>query len=88
MPEDVKVHLYKMGFLHAYWYWTSHGEVVPNVGVNMHHSSYSMDVEHDDYNGVDRLQTMTDDIMEVRQENEYKPPNPSAQRFYDKLNAA
>ena len=37
---------------------------------------------------VDRLQTMADDIMGVHQENEYEPPNPSAQRFYDKLNAA
>ena len=74
--------------MHAYWYWTSHGEVEPNVGVNMHHSSSSMDVEHDDYNGVDRLQNMVDDIMKVRQENEYEPPNPSTQRLYDKLKVA
>lgn len=86
--EEVKVHLYKRGFMHAYWYWTSHREFEPNVGVNMHHSSSSMDVEHDDYNGVDRLQNMVDDIMGVCQKNEYEPPNPSAQRFYDKLNTA
>ena len=71
--------------MHAYWYWTSHGQVVPNVRVNMHHSSCSMDVEHDYYNGVDILQTMVDDIMEACQENEYEPPIPSAQRFYDIL---
>ena len=35
IPEEVKVHLYKKGFMHAYWYWTSHGEVEPNVGVKM-----------------------------------------------------
>ena len=50
IPEEVKVHLYKRGFMHAYWYWTSHGEIEPNFGVNMHHSSSSIDVEHDDYN--------------------------------------
>ena len=88
ISTEVKVHLYKRGFMYGYWYWTSHGEVEPNVEVNMHHGSSSMDVEHDDYNGVDRLQTMVDDIMGVHQENEYEPPNPSAQRFYDKLNAA
>ena len=57
--------------MHAYWYWTSHGEVEPNVRVNIRHSSSSMDIEHDDYNEVDRLQNMVDDIMGVRQENEY-----------------
>jgi len=54
----------------------------------MHHSSFSIDVEHDDYNGVDRLQNMVDDIMVVCQENEYEPLNPTTQRFYEKLNTA
>ena len=49
--------------MHAYWYWTSHGEIEPNIGVNINHSSSIMHVDHDDYNGVDRLQTMVGDIM-------------------------
>ena len=88
IPEDVKVHLYRRGFMHAYWYWTSHGEMEPNIGVNMHHNSSNMHADHDDFNEVDRLQTMVDDFMDIYQEDEYESPNPSAQRFYDKLNAA
>ena len=26
-PDDVKLHLYKKGFVQGYWTWTSHGEV-------------------------------------------------------------
>jgi len=54
----------------------------------MHNRYYSTRVDHDDYNEVDRLKTIVDDIMVVHQEDEYEPPNPSAQHFYDKLNAA
>ena len=55
VPEDVKVHLYRKEFHACLWYWTSHGEIEPNIGVNVHHSSSSMHANHDDYNGVDRL---------------------------------
>ena len=30
--DEVKLHLYKTGFVPNYWYWTSHGESDPYVG--------------------------------------------------------
>jgi len=29
--EDVKVHLYRRGFIPSYWYWTCHGEIDPTL---------------------------------------------------------
>ena len=31
MPEDVRVHLYRKGFVANYWYWTCHGETNPTL---------------------------------------------------------
>ena len=42
----------------------------------MHQSSSDIHMDHDDYSGVYRLQTMVD-IMGARQEDVYEPPNPS-----------
>jgi len=34
--EEVKVHLYKKGFMLDYWIWTFHGEEVPSVYLGEH----------------------------------------------------
>ena len=31
LPEEVKVHLYRKGFVPDYWYWTCHGENNPTL---------------------------------------------------------
>ena len=30
--DDVKICLYKRGFMDNYWYWVDHGEVEPEIG--------------------------------------------------------
>lgn len=87
-PENVKVHLYKKGFKHGYWYWTSHGEVEPqeSSGRNMHHGSSSCPhFSGDDF--VARYQTLIDDVGMSSYENGNQPPNVDAQSFYNMINA-
>ena len=80
MPQDLKVHLYKRGCIHVYWYWTSDGGVEPNGGVNVHRSS-NIQVSHNDYNMADKFQTMVDDIIRARQDDKCEPPIKTSSNF-------
>ena len=31
IPKHVKIHFYRRGFTHAYWYWASHQEIDSNI---------------------------------------------------------
>ena len=55
-----------------------HMERLNQYWVNVHFSSSSIHVDHDDYNGVESLQTMVSDVKGVHQEDKYEPSNPSA----------
>ena len=78
-PDDVKVHLYKRGFMNTYWYWTSHGKIEPHNHVNMHQSSSRMHIIHDDCNVVDRFQTRVEDLTLPQEEETSEPPNTTVQ---------
>ena len=64
MPEDVRVHLYKKGFVADYWYWTCHGEndpTLPRVFVNQ--ASNSTMVESRNNKHLNWFQTMVYDTI-------------------------
>ena len=46
-----------------------------------------MHIDHDDCNIVDRFQTMVEDLIMPQEEETSEPPNPTAQQFYNMLDA-
>jgi len=92
--EEVKVHLYKKGFIPAYWYWTCHGESDPNIGVDTNPEIFSTQKGH-----LNRFESMTYDVAGVEYEMDHdqemddspsmdETPNIEAQKFYELLDIA
>lgn len=88
--EEVKVHLYKKGFIPDYWYWTCHGESDPDLCANLNTHTTT----HEGYNDhLNRFENMVYDVVGSDYETHYdqemdESPNIDAQKFYDLLHAA
>jgi len=92
--EEVKVHLYKEGFIPGYWYWTCHGESDPNIGVDTNSEIFSTQKGY-----LNRFESMVFDVAGVEYEMDHdqemddspsmdETPNIEAQKFYELLDAA
>ena len=94
MPEDVRVHLYRKGFVADYWYWTCHGETNPTLRrVFSNQASSSSMTESINNEHLDRVQAMVYEAVGpefgiYNNEEVEELPNPDAKDFYDLLNAA
>ena len=93
-PEEVKVHLYKKGFIPDYWYWTCHGESDPNLsGVFTTHPRTATLAQEGHTEHLSRFHSMVYDAVgpEFQMHNDQQideSPNVDAQKFYDLLNIA
>ena len=94
IPEEVKVHLYKKGFIPDYWYWICHGETDPNLisSFNTNPSSSST-TQIGSNEPLNRFEAMVYDAIGPEFGLHYnqhvdESPNVDAQRFYDMLHAA
>ncbi|KAK2406686.1 hypothetical protein QL285_042388 [Trifolium repens] len=83
-PNEVNVHIRQEGFTPGYWYWTSHGEEVPqiNLDVDMHSDSMpcgnnQQEMEFDDADLNDQNSVQNEEVS----------PNVEATEFYDTLNS-
>lgn len=82
-PNEVNVHIRQKGFTPGYWYWTSHGEEVPqtNLDVDMNLDSMSGSGQQDmGFEDADM-----DDQHFVP--NAEVPPNVEATEYYDILDS-
>jgi hypothetical protein len=83
-PNEVNVHIRQQGFTPGYWYWTLHGEEVPqiNLDVDMHSDSMpcnnnQQEMEFDDADLNDQNSVQNEEVS----------PNVEATEFYDTLNS-
>jgi len=89
--EDVKVHLYRRGFVPPYWYWTCHGEIDPTLcHVYNTYPKFSA-CAHEDHN--QDFDNMIHEAVGVEFSSNYDQqneecPNTEAKYFYDLLHAS
>jgi len=92
--EEIKVHLYKKGFIPEYWYWTCHGESDPNICIDTSPEIFSTQEGH-----LNRFESMVYDVAGLEYEIDHdqemddspsmnETPNIKAQKFYELLDAA
>jgi len=92
--EEVKVHLYKKGFMPEYWYWTCHGESDPTICVDTSPTIFSSQERH-----LNKYKSMVYDVAGLEYEMDHdqeinespnmdESPNIEAQKFYELLDAA
>jgi len=92
--EEVKVHLYKKGFIPEYWYWTCHGENDPNIWIDTSPEIFSTEEGH-----LNRFESMVYDVVGLEYEIDHdqemddspimnETPNIEAQKFYELLDVA
>jgi len=92
-PEEVKLHLYRKGFIENYFVWTNHGEIDGSRGIfhNMVVGESSRSVENTNLDS--RIQDMVADAFGMHfggepNENIEQTPNDDAKRFYEQLEEA
>ncbi|XP_058729647.1 uncharacterized protein LOC131601773 isoform X2 [Vicia villosa] len=88
--EEAKVHIFKKGFTPDYWYWTCHGEVNPELCVELSRKQYAQEGYNDHHN---RFENMVYDVFgpqhQMQCDDDYEEsPNIADQKFYDLLHAA
>ena len=95
-PDDVKLHLYKKGFVQGYWTWTSHGEVYDaQPGESTSFGGWNdtgtvlSDYEEPDNDGYNHhhMDTIVNDALRSDESNVVQGPNVNAQSFYNLLQA-
>ena len=96
--EEVKVHVYKKGFMPDYWIWTFHDEEVPSVYLGEHERclpSSSTVVPTFEMNQAMYMQEMLNNALGQRDSFEQvndncleESPNELTQRFYNLLGEA
>ena len=64
--EEVKVHLYKKGFIPEYWYWTCHGESDPNICLNT-----SLEVFSTEEGNLNKFENMVYDAVGLEYEMDH-----------------
>ncbi|WJX92366.1 hypothetical protein P8452_74017 [Trifolium repens] len=83
-PNEVNVHIRQEGFTPGYWYWTLHGEEVPQINLDVDMHSDSMPCNNNQ-------QVMEFDDADLNDQNsvqnEEVSPNVEATEFYDTLNS-
>ena len=89
MPNEVRIHLYKKGFVADYYYWTCHGENDPTLHrVFSNQANGSTMAESRNNEHLNRFQAMVYDVVgpdfgiHYNQEVE-EPPNLYAKNFYE-----
>ena len=90
--DEVKLHLYKKGFVPNYWYWTSHGESDPRVGgvPDLHANDPAFaPMDNDPQNTYQRMifDTFGTEYVPDHSSNEEETPNLDDQKFYDLLHS-
>jgi len=89
--EDVKVHLYRRGFIPGYWYWTCHEEIDPTLcdvyNTYSNSSTYVNESHNQDFDRMIHEAVGVDFSMNYDEQNE-DFPNTKAQKFYDLLHAS
>lgn len=88
--EEVKVHLYRKGFIPNYWYWTCHGESDPEFDTHPRTATTTQE-GHNEH--ISRFESMVYDAIDLGYQMHYDKeidecPNVDAQKFYDLLHAA
>jgi len=92
--EEVKVNLYKKGFIPGYWYWTCHEENDSNICIDTSPEIFNTQEGH-----LNRFESMVYDVSGLKyeidrdQKIDNSPsmndtPNIEAQKFYELLDAA
>lgn len=91
--EEVKLHLYRKGFIENYFVWTNHGEIDGSRGIfhNMVVGESSRSVENTNLDS--RIQDMVADAFGMHfggepNENVEQTPNDDAKHFYEQLEEA
>ncbi|KAK2406684.1 hypothetical protein QL285_042387 [Trifolium repens] len=81
--KEVNVHIRQKGFTPGYWYWTSHGEEVPqtNLDVDMHSDERTFSSQQD--TGFDDGDLNDQNFVQ----NEEVPTNMESTEFYDMWNS-
>ncbi|KAK2353403.1 hypothetical protein QL285_091028 [Trifolium repens] len=81
--KEVNVHIRQKGFTPGYWYWTSHGEEVPqtNLDVDMHSDERTFSSQQD--TGFDDADLNDQNFVQ----NEEVPTNMESTEFYDMWNS-
>ena len=96
-PDVVKLQLYRKWFVKNYWFWTTHGEVVPthngeatssNIGVHLNIEDHTFDsTERGGYNDH-HMKTMLSNIFRRDNDTPVSGRNVQAKTFYNMLESA
>ena len=62
-PDEVRVHLYKKGFIPNYWYWTCHGENDPDLCEVFNSQSSTSTTQIDNNEHSQRFETVVHDLL-------------------------
>ncbi|CAI8607789.1 unnamed protein product [Vicia faba] len=82
-PKGVNAHLRQKGFTPGYWFWTSHGEEVPQMNVDVDMDSNAFPYSSQEDIGFDDADLNDQNFVQ----NEEVPPNAEATEMYDVLNS-
>jgi Transposase family tnp2/Domain of unknown function (DUF4218)/Transposase-associated domain len=80
--DDIKLHIWKNGFVSDYYVWSHHGEE------DIISSSENIEVGGSSNAFVDMVQDVAGPNFDVNDFELEEPPNPEAQKFFDMLQAA
>ena len=86
VPDVVKSHLYRKGFVTNYWYWTSHGEE-DNLEVGGASSSHSINFDYD-HNDHNHMENMFQVAFQANEMNMSSHHNVNPEAFYTMLESA
>ncbi|KAI5422215.1 hypothetical protein KIW84_045612 [Lathyrus oleraceus] len=82
-PKGVNAHVRQKGFTPGYWYWTSHGEEVPQMNFDVDMDSNAFPYSSQEDIGFDDADLNDQNFVQ----NEGVPPNVEATEMYDMLNS-
>ncbi|KAI0504324.1 hypothetical protein KFK09_015276 [Dendrobium nobile] len=86
-PDDVKLDLYRRGFLPNYWIWTSHGEYEPHRDAHAG-SSTAYETFHENQMSRPYEDLIFDVTGHNLRSNVEEPPNAETQKFFELLHSA
>lgn len=90
LPEEVKLHLVKKGFVKDYYQWVCHGEPLVGSSSTQSHCNTS-DMRDEEGSNPYRnmvIDAIGHDFNPHSDENEVEPPDPKTQKLYDLLRKA